>query len=78
MAVGFERTTGTRRVRFTANVSHDGADYGPDYDADVCDLNARDAANYVREGRAQYIGDDTPPEKETFEDAPAKPGKKGK
>jgi hypothetical protein len=75
MAVGFEKATGTRRVRFTSNVSHDGADYGPDYPDQECDLDAKSAANYVRQGRAVYLGDDTPPEKETFEESPASPAK---
>jgi hypothetical protein len=70
MAVGFEKTTGTRRIRFRANVSHGGVDYGPDYPKQELELDARSAADYVREGRAEFVGDSTPPEKETFEELP--------
>jgi hypothetical protein len=66
MAIGIEKATGQRRVRFTSGVSHNGVDYGPGYDEQECELDARSAAEYVREGRAVYIGDDTPPEKETI------------
>jgi hypothetical protein len=80
MAVGFEKLGGPRRIRFSANVSHGGIDYGPDYAEQECSMDARSAANYVREGRAQYIGDSTSPEREKFEELPATPGKarKGK
>jgi hypothetical protein len=80
MAIGFEKPDGQRRIRFSANVSHGGIDYGPDYPEQECTMDARSAANYVREGRAQYVGDSTPPEKETLEELPATPGKarKGK
>lgn len=78
MAVGFEKSQGARRVRFTSGVSHDGVDYGPGYDQDVCELNARSAAEYVREGRAEYVGDDAPPERETFKDAAPKAVKGGR
>lgn len=78
MAIGIEKASGQRRVRFTSGVSHQGAEYGPGYAEQECDLDARSAANYVREGRAVYVGDDTPPEKETFQESPARAGKKGK
>jgi hypothetical protein len=75
MAIGFETNRGTRRVRFSSNVSHEGVEYGPDYPVHECELDARSAAGYVREGRAAYVGDDTSPEIETFAELPAKPGK---
>jgi hypothetical protein len=78
MAVGIEKTSGTRRVHFISNVSHEGMEYGPDYETSDCELNARDAANYVREGRAVFVGDDTPPEREEFKEAAPKALKKGR
>jgi hypothetical protein len=63
MAVGYEQSGGTQRVRFLCGVSHEGREYGPDYPDKECDLDARSAAIYVREGRAQYVGNDTPPAK---------------
>ena len=78
MAVGFEKEGGTRRVRFLTDVSHSGKEYGPQYDEQECDVDARDAAIYVRQGRAEYVGDSTPPERETLEEIPEKPGKGGR
>jgi hypothetical protein len=70
MAVGYEKKGGRRRVRFIKGVSHSGIDYGPDYDEQECELDARSAAVYVREGRAVYVGDDTPPPKSSTPEAP--------
>ena len=75
MAIGFEKKgSATRRVRFTSDLSHNGIDYGPQYDNEVAELDARDAANYVRSGRARYEGDGVMPEKEAADASAPQPG----
>jgi hypothetical protein len=80
MAVGFERAGAkTRRIRFTSDMSHEGVNYGPQFETDEAEIEARAAGNYVRSGRAQFVADGPAPERETFQDAPAQPGRtKGK
>jgi hypothetical protein len=55
MAIAFEKKDGTRRIRFTSDVSHDGQDYGPQYDEQECEVDSVTAGQYVRQGRAEYV-----------------------
>jgi hypothetical protein len=80
MAVGFEKQGAkTRRIRFTSDMSHGGINYGPQFETDEVEIEARAAANYVRSGRAQFVADGPAPDRETFQDAaPRQGGAKGK
>lgn len=57
MAAGQHTTKGTRRIRFTSNVSVEGVDYGPDYDEADVEMAPNEAFRFVHEGRAVYVDD---------------------
>lgn len=80
MAVGFHTTKGTRRIKFTANVSYDGVDYGPDYEVQEVEMPANEAFRFVNEGRAQYVDDGptTAVNEETKADVKPRTGKGGR
>ncbi len=55
MAVEFEKSDGKKAsIRFLSGVRHEGVDYGPGHDGgEIAEIDAREAARYVREGRAE-------------------------
>lgn len=63
-----EGNSKAKQIQFVANVSHEGADYGPDYPVQIVTMPEYMARVYIEQGRAvEYVA---PPE------APAK-GKSG-
>jgi hypothetical protein len=46
----------TTRLKFIRNTAYNGADYGPDYETDTCEVDSRYAPQFVANGRAVEVG----------------------
>lgn len=51
---------GPRRLRFIRNTSYNGCDYGPDYPAQECDVDAASAFRFTSQGRAVEVSSSLP------------------
>lgn len=55
MAVGFVKDDGMRRVKFLTDVSHEGVDYGPQFETDEATIPVAWANTYAKQGRAVIL-----------------------